>query len=50
MGQVKVRHLVKQPSGWYFQATPAMRALGVFSEALGTDTAAAITRAEVLNA
>lgn len=50
MGRIQVRHLVPKPSGYYFQATPGMRAAGIFSEALGTDLQKAIARAEALNA
>lgn len=47
---LRVRHLVPKPSGYYFQATAAMRAAGIASEPLGTDLAAAATRAGDLNA
>ena len=49
MGTVRVRHLVEHRSGFYFQATPAMRKVGMVSEPLGTDRAKAIARAEELN-
>ena len=49
MGRIQVRHLVVKASGYYFQATPAMRAAGIFSEALGTDLEKAVARAETLN-
>ena len=44
------RHFVTRPSGHYFQATPAMKRAGIFSEALGTEMTAAKARAEALNA
>lgn len=44
------RHFVVKPSGFYFQATTAMRAAGIASESLGTDLLAAKDRAELLNA
>jgi hypothetical protein len=50
MASFKVRHLVEKPSGFYFQATPAMRRAGIFSESLGVEFAAAIARAGALNA
>lgn len=43
------RHFVVKPSGFYFQATTAMRAAGIASESLGTDLLAAKARAELLN-
>lgn len=49
MGRVRVRHLVQKPSGFYFQATPKMKAAGIVSEGLGKDPAIAIKRAEHLN-
>jgi len=49
MGRIQVRHLVVKASAYYFQATPAMRASGIFSEALGTDLEKAVARAEALN-
>ena len=33
------RHFVIRPSGIYFQATPAMKRAGIFSEALGKEIA-----------
>lgn len=50
MGSIKVRHLIAKPSGWYFQATPAMIRAGIFSEPLGKSLVRAIERAEYLNA
>ncbi len=50
MGRIQVRHLVIKASGYYFQATPAMRAAGIFSESLGKDLETAVGRAEALNA
>jgi len=47
---LRVRHLISKPSGYYFQATAAMRAAGIASEPLGTDLAAAAARADELNA
>ena len=44
------RHFVILPSGFYFQATPAMRRAGIFSEPLGTEMTAAKARADALNA
>ncbi len=44
------RHFVIKASGFYFQATPAMRKAGIFSESLGTDLTAAKARAKALNA
>ena len=44
------RHFVTRPSGHYFQATPAMKRAGIFSEALGTEMTAAKARADALNA
>lgn len=44
------RHFVIRPSGFYFQATPAMKRAGIFSEALGTEMTAAKARADSLNA
>jgi len=50
MVEVRMRHLVRKPSGWYFQATPKMRAAGIRSEPLGRNTAEAVARTEQLNA
>lgn len=48
--RVKIPH-VRQRNGFYFfEATPAMREQGIFSEALGPDRAKAFARAEFLNA
>ena len=44
------RHFLVKPSGFYFQATPAMKRAGIVSEALGREMTAAIARAESLNA
>ncbi len=44
------RHFVIRPSGFYFQATPAMKRAGIFSEALGKEITAAVARARALNA
>ncbi len=44
------RHFVIRPSGFYFQATPAMKRAGIFSEALGKEITAAVARAQALNA
>ena len=44
------RHFVVKASGFYYQATPAMRAAGIASESLGTDMTAAKMRADTLNA
>ncbi len=50
MARIDIRHLVPQPNGaYYYQATPAMRAAGMASEALGKDLTAAIQRAGALN-
>ncbi len=50
MGTVKIKHLVERNGAFYFQATPAMRQAGVFSEPLGRNRVKAIERAEFLNA
>ena len=50
MATLKVRHMVTRRGGYYFQATAAMRGAGLASEPLGRDLAAAIARAEQLNA
>ncbi len=50
MGTVKIKHLVERNGAFYFQATPAMRQAGVFSEPLGQNRVKAIERAEFLNA
>ncbi len=44
------RHFLVKPSGFYFQATPAMKQAGITSEPLGKEMTAAIARAEALNA
>ena len=44
------RHFVTRPSGFYFQATPAMRSAGIFSESLGKEMTTAKARAQALNA
>ena len=44
------RHFVIRPSGFYFQATPAMKRGGIFSEALGREITSAVGRAQALNA
>ena len=44
------RHFVIRPSGFYFQATPAVRRAGIFSEALGKEITASVARAQALNA
>lgn len=44
-----MRHLVEKPSGYFFQATKAMREAGMSSEPLGTNKPSAIRRAEQLN-
>ena len=44
------RHFVIRPSGFYFQATPAMKRAGIFSEALGKEITAAVARSRSLNA
>ncbi len=47
----KTRHFViRPPSGFYFQATPAMKRAGIFSEPLGTEMTVARERARALNA
>jgi integrase len=55
LAKLTVRHLRTKRlkdgrRAWFFEATPALRAAGIHSEALGTDRAAAIARAEALNA
>ncbi len=50
MGRIQVRHLVSKASGYYFQATPAMKRAGIFSEPLGADLEKAVAKAEALNA
>lgn len=51
MGEIrlKVPRLRQKRSGYYWQPTPAIRALGFAPEALGKDVAAATARAEHLN-
>jgi integrase len=49
MGNHKIRHLVERDGAFYFQATRPMRDVGMVSEKLGVDRAAAIARAETLN-
>ena len=44
------RHFIIRPSGFYFQATPAMKGAGFYSEPLGKDMAKAVARARTLNA
>jgi hypothetical protein len=44
------RHFLVKPSGFYFQAPPAMKRAGIASEPLGKEMTAAIARAEALNA
>ena len=44
------RHFIIKRSGFYFQATPAMKRAGIFSEPLGKDMTVAVARAEALNA
>ena len=44
------RHFVILPSGFYYQATPAMRRAGIYSEPLGKEITTARRRAETLNA
>lgn len=50
MVSVKIRHLVKKPSGYYWQPSKAALALGFRAEGLGKVEAAAVRRAEELNA
>lgn len=50
MVSVKIRHLVKKPSGYYWQPSKAALALGFRAEGLGKVEAAAVKRAEELNA
>lgn len=60
MVRLRIRHVTehwrRRPdgtryfAGFYYQATPAMRAAGILSESLGRDRAAAVARAEALNA
>ena len=49
MGSFKVRHLVKQPSGYYFQPSRHMRLAGFHAEPLGKDLHTAVERAEMHN-
>ena len=50
MIKIRVRRMVERGGKFYYQASPAMRAVGIFSEALGADMGAAVARAEELNA
>ena len=50
MGSIKIRHMVARSGAFYFQATPAMRTAGIFSEPLGSSLEKAVARAEALNA
>ncbi len=49
MGEIRVRHLVIKPSGYYFQATEKMRSHGIESGPLGKDSVAAILEADRRN-
>ena len=49
MGSFKIRHLIENVSGYYFQPSAAMRRGGFRAEALGKDMAQALARAEELN-
>ncbi len=49
MGNFKIPNVVERNGSYYFQAKRHMRDGGIFSEALGSDLAAAIKRAEELN-
>ncbi len=49
MGNFKIPNVVERNGSYFFQAKRHMRELGIFSEALGTDLAAAIKRAEEIN-
>ena len=43
MGNIKVRHLVWKPSGFYFQPSKSMKRGGFHNESLGKDMAGAVT-------
>ena len=49
MGSFKIPNVVERNGAYYFQAKRHMREFGIFSEALGTDLAIAIKRAEEIN-
>lgn len=49
MGSFKIPNVVERNGGYYFQAKRHMRRAGIHSEALGTDLAAAVKRAQELN-
>ena len=54
MATLRIRHLVtKRRKGgapvYFYSATPAMRKIGIFSEALGVSLSIAVKRAEELN-
>jgi integrase len=49
MVDIKIRHLVIKPSGFYFQPSKAMRLAGYRAEPLGTNRADAINRIEAIN-
>lgn len=47
--RVKVPHLVRKPSGYYWQPTLSVKALGFVAESLGKNLANAMARAHELN-
>lgn len=49
MGNIKVRHLISKPSGFYFQPSKSMKIAGFHNESLGRDAGGAVARAEDLN-
>ena len=50
MVKIKFRHLLFKKSGYYYHPSAWMRRSGFLPEALGKDLAAAVERAEQLNA
>lgn len=46
---LKVKRVRTKPSGYFWQPTPAVKALGFVAEALGKDPVAAAARAQALN-
>lgn len=50
MGAIKVQYLRQKPSGYYWEPSRKLKLLGFHQEPLGRDLAAAVRRAEELNA
>ncbi len=46
--RLKMRYVLRKPSGYYFNPTPTMREFGLRPESLGTDPTAAAARAALL--